>query len=530
MGHKDNKSKQNSGISRRAAILAIAAISIASAVAISTGWDYYEESKRERRQRIREEIEEESKLRSIVDGYPVLLEDDKTIQGPGWSVKPGDLVGFALSTGKPTKRPLKIEDALGNVVDTLPEVELRPQQFAFHEPWKNGAGYNISAEWRVPETLKSGMYFLEGRPDLFVVVREPKPAKSLVAILISTNTFNAYSNTEKRSLYNHPIDVPEVSFVRPFNAVKEGEWLPFVKWVTEKKPFRTDVRYLTDSEMENPSALEGVELLTVLGHSEYWTRNARKVFDNFVDNGGNAIIASGNTMWWQVRYGENNTLICYKSNALNPIEQGGDPIKDPLLKTINWYKTTLAYPITRSIGGDFNHGGNGDHRFKKSRGWFGMRAIYGDHPLFRGLDLQDCSMIHSSISTTSEYDGAPILGLDKMGRPVADIESVGAKRLEIIAFDWGYRGGHTIGTMHLVQRSDRSGVVLHLGGKDQHYNLKSMRKIFQNAADYMLNNQTEEMFSNNLERQVVYPMTTPWKGTFRKGITGRCAPRLARGS
>ncbi|MGC4020805.1 MAG: hypothetical protein QM734_02100 [Cyclobacteriaceae bacterium] len=58
-------------------------------------------------------------------------------------------------------------------------------------------------------------------------------------------------------------------------------------------------------------------------------------------------------MWWQVRYDEQkDKMICYK-------DKDSDIETDPLLKTIVWADSTLKYPIIKSIGADFIHGGYG---------------------------------------------------------------------------------------------------------------------------------------------------------------------------
>ena len=62
------------------------------------------------------------------------------------------------------------------------------------------------------------------------------------------------------------------------------------------------LRYLIDQDLERPDAWQDVELLAIAGHSEYWTRRARKHFDAFVAGGGHVIVASDHVMGWQVRY------------------------------------------------------------------------------------------------------------------------------------------------------------------------------------------------------------------------------------
>ena len=100
----------------------------------------------------------------------------------------------------------------------------------------------------------------------------------------------------------------------------------------------------------------------IVGHSEYWSKEARQNFDRYIDEGNHGIVLSGNTMWWQIRYEENGKkIVCYKYDNV-------DPIGDPLLETIWWNENQLDYPITSSIGADFDNGGYAHYQ---DNGWDG---------------------------------------------------------------------------------------------------------------------------------------------------------------
>lgn len=467
----------------------------------------------------------------VRDGYPLMLDPLGDAIGPAWSVKPGDVVGFALNGRRRASGTLAVKDGRGVTIATLERGRLFRQTLRGTEPWRTGAGYVVTHRWRIPEDLPSAVYFLEGRSELFVVVREPSRVRSPVAVLISTNTFNAYSRTASASLYAHPRQVPEVSFMRPFDKVKDREWRAMIDWLAQERPFAAGVRYLTDFDLEQRDALEGVKVLIVLGHSEYWSRTAREVFDAHVEAGRHVVIAGGNVMKWQVRYGNGGkTLISYKGNALEPVDQGGDPVSELRLKTGRWYDAQLGHPTVESIGGDFIRGGYGAGRHKLARGWNGLRIVDGSHPLLEGLGLRDCDLI--DLGRVTEYDGVPIRGLDERGRPVADHSAAGMARLELLAYDWGYRGGHTIGTAHVLQKRNGHGIIVHLGAKECAGARTSrdprpgggtlVHGIVRNAVSRLLDDR--EVFSRQVERKVAYPGTTPWKGELPSGITGRCAP------
>ena len=135
--------------------------------------------------------------------------------------------------------------------------------------------------------------------------------------------------------------------------------------------------------MDDYSEIQNSKIIAVVGHSEYWTKTARLNFDKFVDNGKDAIVLSGNTMWWQVRYsGDKNKLICYKDALL-------DTISDPLLKSINWPDTSLHYPLLNSVGVDYTHGSAA----AVSDSWYGYKITLPNSPILAGTSLNSGNIL-----------------------------------------------------------------------------------------------------------------------------------------
>ena len=216
-----------------------------------------------------------------------------------------------------------------------------------------------------------------------------------------------------------------------------------------------EMGYLIDQDMDDFSNLEGAQLLIIIGHSEYWTRSARENFDKFVDAGGHALILSGNTMWWQVRYSSDGTrLIAFKTAPV-------DDIADPLLATILWNDPQLQYPIIPSIGVDFTHGGYGI-RYEDA-GWDGMKIIRPSAPYLinTGLVAGDIISLPSS-----EYDGTEIAGFDSSGFPYPDSAALGFSSIAIIGFDYWFRIKQTVGTWIQFQKSESSGIIINTGTTD----------------------------------------------------------------
>lgn len=459
-------------------------------------------------------------------GYPLTLASG--VPQSAWSALPGETVHFALAAADRATRALTMHAANGEVVHSFGAVKFGAQDFMTDSPWLDGAGFAPTVSWTIPLHLPSGVYFLNGLPDLFVIAREPLQSRRIApaahslstAVLIPTNTINAYSTTAGRSAYGTEQRVPELSFLRPFNASIRQNWLRTLSWLHGESLFGVP-RHLADSDLDDSRALDGVQLLIVIGHSEYWTRKAREVFDQFVSRGGHVIVASGNAMWWQVRYADKGQrMVCYKD--YDP-RFGKDPETNPLLVTTGWSSAALKYSITGSIGGDFTHGGYGSKRAGLKVAGQGLRVVSARHPLFAGQALSHCEEL--DFGGVDEYDGAPIKGLDAQGRPVA-AATHGDSRLEIVAYEWTKRRGVTLATAHLFQAQNNGGVIFHLGAPEATNSDSAGSLVMRRAAQEFAHRVVtkESPFSSDPPAELAHSLHTPWPHPLPV-IAGRCAPR-----
>jgi hypothetical protein len=362
------------------------------------------------------------------------------------SYRPGDRVTLFLNSPVPGRATLHLRD-YNNAPVLEFTAELATQAALGPNPWETGFGYQASATFTLPE-LTSGVYWVER---LIPVIAKTAPAENAeVVILYPSNTMAAYNTAGGRSMYSAPEPAPIVSFNRPAWPTNNSPFFDsFLRWfATLHLPY--SLRFLADIDLEDYSEISGSKLLLVIGHSEYWTRGARENFDRFVLEGGNALLLSGNNMWWQVRYSEDlSQLICYK--------RAPDPIADQLLQTTNWPDSILRFPVIPSIGGDWEHGG-----FKGD----GFHVVLPNSPVFSGVDVQSGELI--SMQTT-EYDGAPLLNSPvTQGEPRLDLNALGAYRAELIGYAPCF-GSETltdrdrIGTWIVQQRTATSGIVINGG-------------------------------------------------------------------
>lgn len=394
------------------------------------------------------------------------------------SFLPGETIKLYIKGNSDIERcALHILDYKNNIAYAVTS-SIFEQAIKNPDPSSNGFGYEKTVEFKIPDLI-SGIYTIEGKIP-FVV----KPKENVdILVVHATNTANAYANSGGKSLYNSD-RATEVSFLRPIGMEEFSQ--PGLNWFQSLQSNK--VGFICDADLQDFTTLNKAKILAIIGHNEYWTKAARKNFDRFINEGNDALILSGNTMWWQVRYSEDlSKMICYK-------DSNQDPNQDPLLKTITWIQESLGYHTIESIGQDFERGGYG---LKNDSGWNGFKIITPNSPLLEGTGLKEGDVISCP---TFEYDGAPLSHFDVRGYPVLDLNKLGAFQGEIIAFDKGFRIRETYGTFIVYQRNENSGIIVNCGSTDWcssngmgGISGNQIQRITSNAIHKLLNNQ--EIFS-----------------------------------
>lgn len=342
---------------------------------------------------------------------------------------------------------LDVYSSQGTVAFSV-NTSLTIQNVSVDEPYGKGYGFQQTVEFALPAGTKSGIYLIENRIPFVVKTQESVD----MIIVYPSNTANAYCESGGKSLYTAPATErpPIVSFHRPIELQYFSAQC--ITWFSQLKNFK--IGYLADSDLDDYTNIDNSKLLILIGHNEYWTRKGRMNFDQYITNGKNALVLSGNTMWWQVRYSQDGSqLICYKDQKL-------DPEQNTLLKTEYWSNPLLQYTIFSSICADFNEGGYG---LRSDLGWDGYKIASPDSPLLEGTNLKRGDII--SLPTV-EYDGALIKGFDTEGFPILDQDALNVSRIELIGFDRSFRDKSTYGTFIVFQRSNTSGIVVNTASTD----------------------------------------------------------------
>jgi hypothetical protein len=426
----DSKTSGRGLLTRRSVIHALGAAAI-------TGFPAYAAAKKKSRGA------EAPSIPVLADGYTDRL-----------SYRPGEQATLYLNGLRSEKATLGLYDLTGRRTDSF-TAGLAPQTPAGPNPWETGFGYQPSTTLKIPD-VRSGVYLVENMVP--VIIRTSPATRPDVLVVVPTNTEAAYNAAGGRSMYTKaPDTAPIVSFQRPTARPLPAYADLFLKWIAPLKLPYT-FKYCADIDLEDYTEIASAKLVVIIGHSEYWTRRARENFDRYVLGGGNALVLSGNTMWWQVRYSDDRSrMICYKWQR--------DPVEDPMARTVNWCDSPLQYPVVTSLGADFLNGGYADD--PTDAGWDGFKVLLPDSPVFRDLPVARGDVISMR---SHEYDGAPLLNNPVTeGEPRLDLNAMGAYRAEIIGYDYGrnYRtGADSVGTWIALQRTTSSGVIINGGSTD----------------------------------------------------------------
>lgn len=251
------------------------------------------------------------------------------------------------------------------------------KQLPVHPPVKQTAHVNpktMDANWKPVQTLKiptdwpSGFYLIKliatnGKGSYIPFVIHEKNPSADFAVLLATNTYEAYNGWGGKSLYtynssNHKASYM-VSFNRPFDDENgSGQFFKFeynlVRWL-EKNNY--NITYITDTDIDEGILNRShIKTLIIAGHSEYWSSTERREIQSHTEKNLNLATFGANVGYWKVRFNKddngnpNRIMICYK-NATQE-----DPVfkKHPLMSTGKFIDPPFREPEEEVIGNSYN--------------------------------------------------------------------------------------------------------------------------------------------------------------------------------
>ena len=312
------------------------------------------------------------------------------------------------------------------------------------EPSRNGCDWPVSAELEIGD-WSSGYYDIQltnaaGDVAHHFVCVKPTGARRKAALILATNTYQAYNSWGGYNAYCNVGGVMDGSLTlaegtlqgigilsrkRPFspgiayapesaarliNGGSRGfEELPrmvhrefyyghgmsgfdstagyvnkwehyFVAWAEDRG---IEFDFFTDYDIETEAGvLADYNAAIVVGHSEYWSGPQRDAIDDYVDNGGNFIVLSGNTCFWKVRWEDDgDTLICHKHKGLEAEPDAGNDA------TQLWSHPQFNKPEAALIGLTFLYGGYHQFGMCVARGSSAYTVYDDQHWVLEGSDL-----------------------------------------------------------------------------------------------------------------------------------------------
>jgi len=315
-------------------------------------------------------------------------------------------------------------------------------------PWEVGADWENPFTVHLPVNLPSGAYQLrlttaDSYTRLRFTVKQARPGStSGILVLDSATTAMAYNGWGGKCAYpscSEDGKAGVLSLKRPGNHWMIDREKMFSGWL-EHMGILAEFASIMDLEY-NAELLDPYSTLVLVGHSEYWSLNMRNRLDEFVARGGNVLILSGNTMWWQVRI-ENDQMIIHKSKANDPMSGSDDGVV-----TVRWFDDPVFNPENSSIGVSFRSAGfvnsGASPGYNREDGYGGYWINNPGHRFLIGTGLRKNDVLGFEAGIVGhEVDGATFDWVD--GTAIANGEDGSPEDFDILGYSHAVFGG-TVG-------------------------------------------------------------------------------------
>jgi len=199
---------------------------------------------------------------------------------------------------------------------TVTDLAGGPQDYD-EDAYRNGAGWSTSYFLEVPPEWPSGLYNARlydgvGSFNLNFIVKSAPGAEAAIALLSSTNTWQAYNDWGGASFYRCNISHCSggtystlVTLDRPNPGASASMHLVagerFILGWLEANNYSYSM--LSDSDLHSdPDALQPFSTAILSTHTEYWSREMYDALQRFHERAGNILYLSGNGIYWKVTF------------------------------------------------------------------------------------------------------------------------------------------------------------------------------------------------------------------------------------
>ncbi len=374
-------------------------------------------------------------------GAGFTVEESAALQGYAQFLSPrqGDTQGIAVSstftTVEATVERLGVSGGVEGDVVWGPEERPGRLQLLPGGYRSAGNGWGSDFEFGIPDTWQSGVYVcrLRGvlnnvphlRWDVPFVVRPESPSAP-IAVLLPTNTYNAYNTWAGHNQYT---TVGQVGVQRVIASRRPSDSV----WIDDRArmshTFYSDLlllRWLVgagyefdcyqDGDLDADGSWLGHYPALVLGsHPEYWSQLMRDRLDAYLADGGHVVNTGGNAIFERVSYTPDGNAVVFRA-------PGG--LREPF-----WYRN-LGQPTSLTLGADWD-----ETEFFT----FGPYEVLADHPFLDGTGLSPGDTFgHSGYNLTGsgwETDRTPVPPLPGTTVIAVGVQNGGQNGAHLLVFD-----------------------------------------------------------------------------------------------
>ncbi|NLI93527.1 MAG: hypothetical protein GX434_15475 [Peptococcaceae bacterium] len=260
-----------------------------------------------------------------------------------------------------------------------------------------GAKWKTTYSFTIPDNWDNGMYaakLSDNKGNIsyitFIVNGKQGELKGDIAVLASTNTWQAYNDWGGVSFYNNASEDSDegksfgsgiVSMQRPNHYADPtlgsshlaGAELHVLSWMEANGyPYKL----ISDSDFHKDShILDPFKILIINTHNEYWTENMYNSLEKFLNRGGSVLYLSGNGLFWKAVLNDNDQIEVRKDfkNHILDGTQGG------------YWAKELQRPESAVLGVRFQ---NSDFSIPSP-----YKVLKADHWIYQGTGLKNGDLI-----------------------------------------------------------------------------------------------------------------------------------------
>ncbi len=319
-----------------------------------------------------------------------------------------------------------------------------------NEVLTEGFQYTTNQTFTIPENIKSGIYFINGKHPLIIKNKTPQSKISVVYPFMNNLIYQPYQH---QTVFD--VKAATTSFLR---TVYEDNYTKGLK----KLFTEIDANYITDTDLEDNTNFNNQQLLIIYGKATYFTPKMRQNIDDFVENGGNLLIMSSyyqNNICWYNSSTSKVTLIHPKSDAIQSWQSYLTQQNDSI---------TTFTPLAYGYGGFTDKSSN-------------LIINHANHPILKGVaKINVETYLNMSLPTNWENR-----------KPIIDTSNMKVADAKIIAYNKAkYYQNKGVKGIFIFQPTKTSGKIISLVSEDwcleKNYSKnKNIQLVTKNAIDFL---------------------------------------------